>query len=507
LILREKMKKTINTMRNAVVKSFAAKTRPHSSSANVVFASMVVASYAAILLPAQLQAQEQKAITPEEFSLTLTGDSIITIPASVRENDAPFMGVVKAIKQGDARFTNVEESYPGHNTPPAATSGNGWMTADPSMLKELQWMGFNLFGMANNHSFDWGVQGVEDTIQVLRQNNAVYAGIGETLGEARQPGYLSTPHGRVALIDCASTFLESAPAGDPRPDVRGRPGLNPLRHQTIYNVDASSFETLQKIKDALKLTTGGGGRISDASQTVSFPTIADPVDKYSPVTFRLSKTFSVETHADPHDLAEITHSIRDAKSLANVVVTSIHAHEGVPGPDAGKTPAQFLVEFAHAAVDAGTDVFAGTGPQQLRPIEIYKGKVIFYSLGVLWFQNRQIRIWPSDLYEWYGLGADARPSDALAFRTRIGGGDPHAPHNESVVAQVIFRNGHPSEVILTPITISVSPDMSDYGTPRLADLETAVQILKYLQEISRPYGTEIAIKNGIGYITVGESHQ
>lgn len=70
------------------------------------------------------------------------------------------------------------------------------------------------------------------TMQVLRQGSAVYAGIGENLGEARAPAYLSTPHGRVALVACAATFQDDAPAGDARSDIHGRPGLNPLRHDT-----------------------------------------------------------------------------------------------------------------------------------------------------------------------------------------------------------------------------------------------------------------------------------
>ena len=80
---------------------------------------------------------------------------------------------------------------------------------------------------------DYGVQGLLDAIELLKQDGAVYAGIGETLGLARAPGYLSTPHGRVALITCASSFPEYLSAGQARPDVGGRPGINPLHHDTV----------------------------------------------------------------------------------------------------------------------------------------------------------------------------------------------------------------------------------------------------------------------------------
>ena len=451
----------------------------------------------------RLSAQEDDAYL-DQFTLTATGDAMLMTPLTVRQNDPGYMGVVKAIREGDAAYTNIEEMYPSRKALPAPTSGNTYMAADPAMLKELQWMGFNLFGAVNNHSFDYGIQGVLDTLQTLREDGAIYAGIGETLGEAREPHYLSTPHGRVAILASTSTFLDAAPAGDPRPDMPGRPGINPLHHATIYNVSPADFMALRKIQDELKLGTAG----QSSPQTIQFSTTADPFNKYSPITFQMSETPGVVTKVDPTDLAEITHSIRDARQMANFVVTSIHTHEGVPGPDQGKIPPQFLVEFAHAAVDAGTDVFIGHGPQQLRGIEIYKGKVIFYSLGGLFYQDNIVRVEPSDFYNRYGLGPDARPSEGYDARGgALNGlsGSFDSPHNESVVAKVVFQNRLPTEVVLTPITISVDR-RPDYGIPRLADPKMAVKILTYLQQLSKPFGTTIVIKNGIGHITIGESH-
>jgi poly-gamma-glutamate capsule biosynthesis protein CapA/YwtB (metallophosphatase superfamily) len=440
----------------------------------------------------------------EEFNLTLTGDAMIQTGAIARQNDPKFMGVVRAIRQGDAAFTNMgTEVYANHDTPPAATSGNTYMLADPSMLKELQWMGFNLFGAADNHANDFGIQGILDTIHVLRHNGAVFAGIGETLGEARGPAYLFTPHGRVALVSCASTFLESSPAGDPRGDMRGRPGINPLRHSTTYDVNAATFEAISTAKAELKL--GGVGR-NASPQVVEWPTIADPADKYSPVAFHLSDKFDVVTKPDATDLAGITHSIREAKAMSDYVVTSIHAHEGAPGNNAA--PAEFLVEFAHAAIDAGSDVFVGHGPMQLRGIEIYKGKPIFYSLSTIFYQNGLVRVLPSDFYTRYGLGPDALTSEAYAARGGPWAGDGPVsslsdPHYQSIVARVIFHKGHPAKIILTPITLTTGK-RPDIGAPQLAEGTAATQILQSLQKLSEPYGTRISIQDGLGVIALGD---
>jgi poly-gamma-glutamate synthesis protein (capsule biosynthesis protein) len=460
-------------------------------------------------LSGALPASGQAYGASSDFAITLTGDSMLMTPASVRQNDPGFMGVVKAVREGDARFTNIEEMYPSDKAYPAPTSGNTYMAADPSMLKELQWIGFNLFSAVNNHAFDYGIQGVLDTLQTLKHEGVVYAGIGRTLGEAREPHYLSVSGGRVAILACTSTFLESAPAGDPRPDMQGRPGINALHHKIVYNVDPASFAALQNISKELQFPASRSSQPVSATPSVSFPTIADPFSRYSRITFQSSDTPGEVTSADPNDLAEIAHSIRDARQMANYVVTSIHSHEGPPGLDGGTKPTQFLVEFAHASVDAGADVFVGHGPQQLRGIEIYKGKVIFYSLGGFFYQDNIVRVEPSDFYKRYGLGPDARPSEGYDARGGLLaglGGSVTAPHNQSVVAKVIFKNHHPARIVLTPITISVDR-RPDYGIPRMADAAMAAKILQHLQEMSKPFGTTITIADGVGTIEIPESGQ
>src|SRR6185436_16288044 len=52
------------------------------------------------------------------------------------------------------------------------------------------------------------------------------------------------------------------------------------------------------------------------------------------------------------------------------------AHEIYQGEDRGD-----VVEFAHAVVDAGADLVLGSGPHVLRAIELYRDRLIAYSLG------------------------------------------------------------------------------------------------------------------------------
>lgn len=438
-----------------------------------------------------VSAQEHKA-TPPEFNLTLVGDAISVTPVMVHQSEPQFMGVVNAVRKGDAAAINFEGTFAGQAAFPVADTGGTWISADPNRLKDLQEIGFNLFSTANNHSVDFGVRGLLDTISVFKQGGAVFAGIGENLGEARAPAYLSTPHGRVALISGASTFSVEGPAGEARPDMRGRPGLSALHHQTIYRVNAATFDALRKMRQDM----GGGQGSANSPQTLRIP--FDSGD----VTFESSDKTGVVTVPDPRDLAEITHSIRDAREMADYVVTYVHAHEQIPGDV--EIPAQFVAGYAHAAIDAGADVFAASGPHVLRGIEIYKGKVIIYSLGNFIFENDLVVHQPTDLYRTFGLGLDALTAEVYDARSDHDRRNwPAEPRDwQSVVANVVFRNGRPAEINLTPISLGYGATRPNRGIPRLAEPAMATQILERLQKLSQPFGTNIAIKNGIGTITI-----
>ncbi len=451
-----------------------------------------------VLIAASASAQDLRSSSPE-FSLTLAGDSIVMTPASARQNDPRFAAIRNLIRESDAAFTNLEGTIPGDNSYPAAEPRATWISIDPAMLKGLQWIGFNLFSNANNHAMDFGIDGVQNTIRELKQSGAVFAGVGENLAEARAPGYLSTAHGRVALIACASTFQHDAPAGQARPDLRGRPGVNPLRHETKYEVDASTLRGLQKLKDDLHLAGAPAGPGAPQNLSITF-------DGGSAVTFAGGDSPKVVTTPDTNDLAAITSSIKDAREMADYVMVSIHSHEGAAGADFLQTPAQFVTQFAHAAIDAGADVFVGHGNHALRGIEVYKGKPIFYSLGNFIFENDLVVPQPTEFYQMYGLGADALPSQA--FDARSDHDRKSFPANpllwRSVVAQVVFRGSRPAKVTLTPITLGFGRPRPDRGYPELADTKSAQEILENLQKLSRPFGTSIAIRDGIGTITLGD---
>ncbi|WP_117211363.1 CapA family protein [Allorhizocola rhizosphaerae] len=89
------------------------------------------------------------------------------------------------------------------------------------------------------------------------------------------------------------------------------------------------------------------------------------------------------------DLAQARTVIERAAAKADIVVVQVHM--GAEGSDKGHVKPgteMFLGEnrgdpiaFSHAVIDAGADLVIGHGPHTLRGMELYKGRLIAYSLG------------------------------------------------------------------------------------------------------------------------------
>lgn len=90
-----------------------------------------------------------------------------------------------------------------------------------------------------------------------------------------------------------------------------------------------------------------------------------------------------------HDNQHLKKLIAKAKKSAKILIVSMHA--GAEGESAQHVPKEeeiYLNEqrgnvyaFAHRAIDLGADLVIGFGPHVLRGIEVYKNKLIAYSLG------------------------------------------------------------------------------------------------------------------------------
>jgi hypothetical protein len=90
-----------------------------------------------------------------------------------------------------------------------------------------------------------------------------------------------------------------------------------------------------------------------------------------------------------NDLDDVKKAVAEADAKADLVVLSFHG--GAEGAKARHVPGQVEIAWgeprgdvralAHTAIDAGADLVLGHGPHVLRAMEVYKGRLVAYSLG------------------------------------------------------------------------------------------------------------------------------
>jgi poly-gamma-glutamate capsule biosynthesis protein CapA/YwtB (metallophosphatase superfamily) len=461
----------------------------HSSVRAMICAS---AAMLTVALPLHAHAEEEETggtlntasvpTTPiaGDFSFAAVGDLIYLRPMMATiEKQSPDM--LRILRGADLTFGNFETTALDLKTfkgSPQAESGGTWMLADPAVPGDVSKMGIDIVGHANNHTTDWGVEGMIDTLALLDEAHIVHAGTGRSMTAARAPAYYDGPHGRIGLVSATTSFTPMSAASDPLGQVPGRGGANVIRSTEIGLVSDADLATIARLAGTKAGTpVKMKGREFRATATPATP-------------------MKIEYDLNAKDLNANLLSVRQAKQNGNFVVFSLHNHE--PG-NASQIVANFAQPLAHQVIDAGADVYVGHGPHQLRGIEIYKGKPIFYSLGNFAMMNNSLDDVPADMYDQFGVtpGSVTTP-ELLQARNAKEFSDPNL--YETVIAVSQFRDGKLSEIRLHPVDLGVHATGAGRGVPHLADATTSARILERLQRLSQPYGTKILIERGVGVI-------
>ncbi len=422
-----------------------------------------------------------------------SGDSFITRHIAADGYDG-FSALQQLISEHDVRFANLEMTFHRQEGSPAASSGGTWAMTDPTMLDDMLRYGFNLFNTANNHSGDYGQEGVSATIRHLNARSMCFAGTGNTLQEASAACYLETRHARVAMIGVTATFDPAAVAGGQSGTVRGRPGLNPLRFKTVHHVNEEHFAMAKTLSNVTQINAVNEFKIRSGY-----------MNPYPEGTFVLGNMNFVltdgpeynETIPHPKDLERTLREIEEACRQADLVVVSLHAHE-MKGADT-RVVAQFVETFARACIDAGACAVIGHGPHELRGIEVYKKGVIFYSLGNFIFETETVAQQPYDAFFCKNLPVDTKIGAYMDNRSQNGTKGYIVQEDiwRAVVPSWTVEDGRVTEVRLHPIDLAQKGTRSQRGIPKLSKSASA---LEHLAALSAPYGTVIDIVDGIGIV-------
>ena len=138
------------------------------------------------------RAKEDLALEKETVSLIVVGDVMLSrdVAGRIKKHqnvDYPFLKTGDYLRTADLVFGNLESPVTeGRNI----SSYEMIFRADPGVEKSLKAAGFSVLSLANNHIFNFGHQGLEDTFQYLEQAGIKYAGAGSSAEEAYRPVYL-----------------------------------------------------------------------------------------------------------------------------------------------------------------------------------------------------------------------------------------------------------------------------------------------------------------------------
>ena len=404
--------------------------------------------------------------------LALAGDAALSVPLDL--GAAGPQGVAALVRRASLGIANFELSA--QATPGApADAAPRWPSAVPEAAGQLRQLGFGAVSLANNHAFDAGADGLARVQVQLAAAGVAYAGAGPNLDAARQPAYVSTANGTVALVSVTLSHAAGARATARQGDINGRPGVNGLRFTRRLAVDAAAFDALARAFPPTVLKPAADGATWDLFGVI--------VERGAQGGMTLM--------AAPDDVAALVAVVRDARRRAGAVVVSLHAHE--PGNRVDEVP-ELLRGVAHAVIDAGADLVHGHGPHRLRGIEMYRERPIFHSLGNVVFPDRGLRPEAADQFEDHGhnvlspFGSEA-PAQ-LTFDEDVWW--------QSAIAIVTL--GPEPRVELHPLDLGIGQSVAARGMPAPASAFDGARILERLRVLSAALGTTIVIENGIGIV-------
>jgi poly-gamma-glutamate capsule biosynthesis protein CapA/YwtB (metallophosphatase superfamily) len=423
------------------------------------------------------------------------GDAIVTHRISANP-DRGLADLVQLLRTTDVAITNVEMVFPGRGRRPSTTMHGTPLGVEPELLSEFEWLGIDVYGMANNHATDYGTDGLVASIEELERRNLPYAGVGRTLREARAPRYFDAPGGRVAFLAAGSSNARLSAAADPGIADAGRPGIAPVRLQKTHYIRRDRFDDLRAILAEAGVDIIAAGTTAPG---IHFPypdrNVWDPPPPggiaVEGVHFVADDRPRVQTDALAADVDALVSVVGEARRQADVVIVGLHCHEGIQGRWNNEEPAEFLQPLAHRLIDAGADGIVGHGPHMLRGVELYKGRPICYSLGNFVFNLETIAAFPIEVYEQQGMPPGSTTADLYDLIT---GYATQSKFWESVVARFGYSDGALISTELHPITLGQGRPRSTRGWPQLADGDDGRRILEHLRELSAPFGSTVEIE-------------
>jgi poly-gamma-glutamate synthesis protein (capsule biosynthesis protein) len=133
-----------------------------------------------------------------DVSITVTGDVLFgrKMPSVLSSGESPYRFVSSVINSSNILLVNFEN--PATNSG-SAVKGDVPLKCSPEYVPLVKGSNNTVCALANNHAFDYGIDGMNDTINTLNQANITHIGAGNNLANASAPATIHT-NGRTITI-------------------------------------------------------------------------------------------------------------------------------------------------------------------------------------------------------------------------------------------------------------------------------------------------------------------
>ena len=394
----------------------------------------------------------------------------------------------RIIEKADVRLFNLENVLSDKPIYGSSYCGGVWLLAKEDTLDDTLKFGFNGCSFSNNHTMDYSYEGMFSTLAAAKKRNLPICGAGKDLPEASDYAVIETEHGKCGIISLCSSINDAARAGNPSDTLPGRPGLNPLRFSTVYHVTPEQMKTLKEISAATHID----GRRNRSRLGGYTPYAPEGCFGFGDYVFCESDTPGKSSKVNPVDMERTEQTIQKALTECETVVVNIHSHE--IKHDTDDEPDDFMIEFCRKCIDAGASAVIGTGTHQLKGLEIYRGKLILYSIGNYIFHSDSAFCMPDDYRERYRMPKGLTPKEMILIRNQNNTRGLHSDVNNfrSLLPFMTFEDGELTGAVLYPLRLDMTT-----GFPSLADEEETKIIYDYLCERNKPFGTVMNINNNV----------
>jgi poly-gamma-glutamate capsule biosynthesis protein CapA/YwtB (metallophosphatase superfamily) len=220
-----------------------------------------------------------------------------------------------------------------------------YFKGSPSNVSGLTYAGIDIVSLANNHTLDYMLQGMQETQSVLEENEIIYTGAGENTYEAYLPAFYSKSGVNFAFLaasDRTGQYSNQQPYLDAGYNKPGFANLEPWYIK----------KQIDEVKDVSDLV------VMEWHTGIEYSPVPEVKCDSCP-------SFTMENESDENYFP-----------LAYA-------------PDAkGRTT-------AHFAIDNGADLVICHHPHMIQGVELYDGKLIAHSLGNFAFDQEYPETYPS----------------------------------------------------------------------------------------------------------------